>query len=281
MANGSGTGRVTAPGVAMCGLLLILIAVSIWLFSSDQYWFTPLASIHGAAVDQVFVAVLVATGVAFIAVQGLLAYFVLRYGSNGDDDKASYWHEDTKVEAILIAITALTLTVLVFMGQSVWASIYFADPPEDALLIEVTGQQFQWVVRYPGPDGVFGPLDVGLVSDTNFIGLDRSDPAGMDDIMTLNQVHIVVDQPVRFLLRSTDVIHDFNLPNFRVKQDVVPGMTIENWFTPTETGEFEIACAELCGLGHYRMKGALFVDDSEAELQQFLQDQLQFQSADD
>ncbi len=280
MANGSGTGRVTAPGVALCSLILVLIAVSIWLFASDQYWFTPLASVHGAAVDQVFVAVLIATGIAFIAVQGLLAYFVLRYGSNGND-RASYWHDNAKVEAVLIGITALTLTVLVFMGQSVWADIYFSEPPEDALLIEVTGQQFQWVVRYPGPDGEFGPLDVSLVSDTNYIGLDRSDPAGTDDIMTLNQVHIVVDRAVRFLLRSTDVIHGFSLANFRVKQDAVPGMTIENWFVPTTTGEFEIACAELCGLGHYRMKGALFVDETEAELQQWLEEQLPFQTADD
>jgi cytochrome c oxidase subunit 2 len=280
MANGSGTGRVTAPGVAMCGLLLILIAVSIWLFTSDQYWFTALASVHGAAVDQLFVIILITTGIAFIVVQGLLGYFVLRYGSDGEN-RASHWHENAKAEVILIGITALTLTVLVFMGQRVWADIYFAEPPEDALLIEVTGQQFQWVVRYPGPDGLFGQLDVNLVSASNFIGLDRSDPAGADDIMTLNQVHIVVDRAVRFLLRSSDVIHDFNLPNFRVKQDAVPGMTIESWFIPTETGEFEIACAELCGLGHYRMKGALFVDETEAELQQFLQDQLPFQTADD
>ena len=105
MAKGSGTGRVTAPGVAMCGLLLILIAVSIWLFTADQYWFPALASVHGAAVDQVFVAVLIATGVAFIVVQALLAYFILRYGSNGDD-RASYWHENAKAEAILIGLRA-------------------------------------------------------------------------------------------------------------------------------------------------------------------------------
>ncbi len=277
MANGSGTGRVTAPGIAMFGLLLVLIAVSIWLFMADQYWFTPLASIHGAGVDQVFVAVLIVTGIAFIVVQAMLAYFVLRYGSNGEDDRALYWHDNPKAEAILIGITALTLTVLVFMGQSVWAGIYFADQPEDALVIEVTGQQFQWVVRYPGPDGVFGPLDGTLVTDTNFIGLDRSDPSAMDDIMTLNQVHIVVNEPVRLLLRSTDVIHNFSLPNFRVKQDSVPGMTIDSWFTPIETGEFEIACAELCGLGHYRMRGILTVDETEADLQQWLDDQLPFQ----
>lgn len=277
MANGSGTGRVTAPGVALCGLLLVLIVVSIWLFTADQYWFTPLASIHGAALDQVFVTILIVTGIAFIVVQGMIAYFVLRYGSSGDDDRALYWHDNPKGEAILIGITALTLTVLVFMGQRVWADVYFADRPDDALVIEVTGQQFQWVVRYPGPDGVFGPLDGNLVTDTNFIGLDRSDPTAMDDIMTLNQVHIVVDEPVQLLLRSTDVIHDFHLPNFRVKQDAVPGMTIDSWFTAIETGEFEIACAELCGLGHYRMRGMLTVDATEADLQQWLDDQIPFQ----
>ena len=281
MASGSGTGRVTAPGVAICGLLLILIVVSIWLFTADQYWFTPLASIHGAAVDQVFVATLIATGIAFIVVQAFLAYLVVRYGSKGDDDRASYWHEDARTEAILIGITALTLTVLVFLGQSVWADIYFADSARGRNDNRSHRQQFQWVIRYPGPDGLFGQLDPGLVSNTNFIGLDRSDPVGTDDIMTLNQMHIVVNQPVRLQLRSTDVIHDFNLPNFRIKQDTVPGMTIESWFTPTETGEFEIACAELCGLGHYRMKGALTVDETEADLQQWLEEQLPFQTADD
>ena len=276
MADGSGAGRFTAPGVVLGGLLLILILVSIWLFTADQYWFTPLASVHGAGVDRIFVVVLIVTSIAFVAVQGLLAYFVARYGANGDE-RASYWHESPKVEAILIGITALTLTVLVFMGQSVWASIYFADRPEDAMVIEVTGQQFQWAIRYPGPDGVFGTLNNDLVSDVNFIGVDRSDPDGMDDIITLNQMHIVVNEPVRVILRSMDVIHSFHVPNFRVKQDTVPGFEIENWFTPTTTGEFEIACAELCGLGHYTMRGFLTVDENEEQVQQWLDEQLEFQ----
>ena len=281
MANGSGTGRVTAPGVAFCGLLFIFIIVAIWLSTADQFWFPTLSSVHGAAVDQVFVAVLIATGIAFIVVQGLLGFFVLRYGSGGSDDRAGYWHDNPKAEAILIGITALTLTVLVFMGQRVWADVYFADPAENALVVEVTGQQFQWVMRYPGPDGEFGRIDTSLVTDTNYIGLDRSDPAGMDDIMTLNDMHVVVDRQVRVQLRATDVIHDFHLPNHRVKQDAVPGMTVESRFTPIETGAFEIACAELCGLGHYRMKGALTVDATEADFQEWLQEQLQFQTADD
>jgi len=275
MANGSGAGKVTVPGVVLSSLILIFIVISVWLSTTDRYWFTPLASEHGAAVDQIFVAVLIVTGIAFVATQGLLAFFVFRYGGNGDE-KAAYWHDNPKAEAILIGVTAVTLTVLVFWGQVVWANIYFADPPEDALVVEVTGQQFQWVIRYPGPDGEFGDLDISFLSTTDYIGLDRSG-AGADDIMTLGVMHVVQNQPVRAILRSTDVIHDFHVPDLRVKQDVVPGLTIESWFTPTVAGDYEIACAELCGLGHYRMSAALTVDATEAEFQQFLDDQLVFQ----
>lgn len=280
MANGSGNGRVTAAGAVLGGLLLILIVVSLWLFTNDRYWFTDVASAHGPAIDRIFVIVLIVTGIAFVLVQGAMAYFVTRYGARGKE-KADYWHEHPKGEAILIGITAITLTVLVFLGQSVWASIFFEDPPEDAMVIQVTGQQFQWVIHYPGPDKVFGSQDLNLVTSTNFIGLDRSDPAAVDDIMTLNQMHIVKDQPVRVRVGSTDVIHNFHVPQMRVKQDAVPGMTIELWFTPTRSGEFEIACAELCGLGHYRMKGLLTVDDTEEQFQQWLNEQLELQPADD
>ena len=280
MADGSGNGRVTAPGMVLGGMLLILVVISVWLFMSDRYWFPSVASEHGDAIDGVFVAVLIVTGVAFIAIQGLMAYFVFRFGENGDE-RASHWHENAKVEAILIGITAVTLTVLVFMGQSVWASIYFAEPPDDAMIVEVTGQQFQWVFRYPGPDGAFGRKDITLSTDTNYIGLDRSDPAAVDDIVTLSQMHVVVNRAVRVRLLSTDVIHAFHLPNQRVKQDAVPGMSIETWFVPTESGQFEIACAELCGLGHYRMKGFLTVDENDGQFQQWLDEQLEFQTADD
>jgi cytochrome c oxidase subunit 2 len=275
MANGNGTGKVTVPGVVLGGLLLVFILVTLWLFTTDQYWFPLLASEHGAAVDQVFVVILIVTGIAFVATQGLLAIFVTRYGSNGEE-KAAYWHDNTKAEAILIGATAIILTAMVFWGQVVWASIYFTDPPENALIVEATGQQFQWVIRYPGPDGEFGDLDISFLSATNNIGLDRAG-AGEDDIVTIGQMHLIVNRPTRVIIRSTDVIHDFHVPQLRVKQDAVPGMTIESWFTPTVAGDYEIACAELCGLGHYQMKGALTVDATEAEFQQFLDDQAVFQ----
>jgi cytochrome c oxidase subunit 2 len=278
MANGSGTGRLTAPGVVLGGMLLVLILVSIWLFMSDRFWFPPLASEHGGAVDRVFVAVLIATGIAFIAVQGLLAWFVVRYGESGEE-RASYWHDNPKAEALLIGVTAVTLTVLVFMGQRVWADIYFADRPEDALLVEVTGQQFQWQIRYTGPDGEFGTtFDPDHIDGVvNFIGLDRADPAGADDILTAGALHVVRGQPVRAILRSTDVIHAFHIPQLRVKQDAVPGLGIEIWFTPTVVGEYEIACAELCGLNHFAMRGFLTVHEDQAGLDQWLEEQLAFQ----
>lgn len=276
MANGDGTGRITVPGLVLGGLLLVLILVSLWLFMSDRFWFTPVASEHGVAVDFVFTTVLIVTGIAFIIVQGLLAWFVTRYGENGE--RATYWHDNPKAEAILIGITAVTLTVLVFMGQKVWADIYFGDQPEDALLVEITGQQFHWVIRYPGPDGELGTtFNPELLSDTNFIGLDRSDPAGADDIMVDGLLHLVRDRPVRAIIRSTDVIHSFHIPNMRVKQDAVPGLGIEIWFTPTVAGEYEIACAELCGLNHFAMRGFLTVDEDQAGLDAFLQEQLAFQ----
>ena len=263
MADGNGPGRWTVSGIAFAVLLLILIGVSLWLFIARPYWFPTLASVHGADIDSVFGAVLVVCGIAFVAVQGALGYFVARYGSKGNE-RASYWHDNPKAEAILLIGTAVILTVLVFMGQRVWASIYFSDRPQNAFVVEVTGQQFAWVFHYPGPDGAFGRTDISLISDTNDIGLDKNDPPAKDDVVLQNALHIPVNRPVIVRLRSKDVIHSFFLPNLRVKQDAVPGLAIEVWFTANQTGTFEIACAELCGLAHYRMKGALTIESEDA-----------------
>jgi cytochrome c oxidase subunit 2 len=269
MADGTGPGRVTSSGVAFAILILILIVVSLYLFIAQPYWFPPVASAHGSSVDSLFFAVLVVTGIAFVLVQGALGYFVARYGGNGNE-RAAYWHDNPKAEAILLIITAVILTVLVFMGQRVWANIYFSDAPADALLIEATGMQFAWNFRYPGPDGAFGRTDATLVTQANSIGLDRADPAGKDDIVSVNDMHFPVGRAVKIRLRSMDVIHSLFLPNIRFKQDAVPGMSIELWFQPTVAGTYEIACAELCGNGHYRMKGALTIDDSQASFDNWL-----------
>ncbi len=271
MADGTGPGRVTSSGVALAALILLLIAISLYLFIAQPYWFPPLASVHGARIDSLFMAVLVVSGVAFVVVQGLLGFFVARYGENGTE-RAAYWHDNPKAEAILLIITAVILTVLVFWGQRVWASIYFSDAPADAITIQVTGAQFQWNFHYTGPDGAFGPINNKLVSGGNPVGLDRNDSAGKDDIVTVNEMHFPTGRAVKLRLRSQDVIHSLFLPNIRFKQDAVPGMAIEVWFEPTTPGTYEIACAELCGLGHYRMKGALTIDDSPASFNKWLEE---------
>jgi cytochrome c oxidase subunit 2 len=269
MADGNGPGRVTLSGIGLAALLLVLIIASLYLFIAQPYWFPTLASEHGAQIDSLFGAVLVVTGIAFVLVQGALGFFVARYGGGGPE-RAAYWHDNPKVEAILLIVTAVILTVLVFMGQRVWASIYFADQPQNATVIEITGEQFLWNFHYPGADGQFGRTDPKLITSTNNIGLDRTDPAAKDDIVSVNVMHVPLGKPVRVRLRSKDVIHSFFLPNFRMKQDAVPGMGIEVWFTPTRPGQYEVACAELCGLGHYRMKAALTVDESEAKYNEWL-----------
>jgi cytochrome c oxidase subunit 2 len=269
MADGNGPGRMTLSGILLAVLLLILIVASLYFFIAQPYWFPALASEHGARIDSLFTAVLVVTGIAFVLVQGALGFFVARYGTNGNE-RAAYWHDNPKVEAILLITTAVILTVLVFMGQRVWASIYFADQPQDATIIQITGEQFFWNFHYPGADGQFGRTDPKLITSTNNIGIDRTDPVAKDDVVSVGVMHVPVGKPVRVRLRSKDVIHSFFLPNFRVKQDAVPGMGIEVWFTPTKPGQYEIACAELCGLGHYRMKAALTVDESEAKYNEWL-----------
>jgi cytochrome c oxidase subunit 2 len=281
MADGTGPGRITPSGVALGALLAVLIIVSLWLFIAQPWWFPTLASIHGAEVDSVFMAVLIATGVAFVATQGLLGYFVARYGSQGKE-RAGYWHDNPKAEAILLILTAVVLVVLVFMGQKAWYNFFFTDMPTDAVTVEVTAQQFAWNIHYPGKDGVFGRTDPNLISGAtqNFIGLDENDPASKDDIVTQNEMHIPVNRPVIVKLKSKDVIHSFFLPNLRVKQDAVPGMHIQIWFTPNVAGAYDIACAELCGLQHYKMQGFLTVDNSEEEFNNWLNMKLAERSAD-
>jgi cytochrome c oxidase subunit II len=269
MADGSGPGRITLSGVVLAALILILIVASLYFFIAQPYWFPTLASEHGGRIDSLFMAVLVVTGIAFVLVQGALGFFIARYGENGSE-RASYWHDNPKAEAFLLITTAVILTVLVFMGQRVWASIYFSDQPSNATIIQVTGEQFSWTFHYPGTDGQFGRTDTKLITNTNNIGLDREDPQAKDDIVSQNIMHAPAGKPVRVRLRSKDVIHSFFLPNFRVKQDAVPGMGIEVWFTPNRPGQYEIACAELCGLGHYRMKGFLTIDESQDAFNKWL-----------
>ncbi len=234
---------------------LALVALATFFFTKT--WMPPLLS-DRVGIDRAFGLTLVVTGVVFIVTNLLLAYFGWRY-QDREGARAAYWHDNARLEWSWTLVTAVIMFFFAFNALGLWAQVTSAAPP-DALVVEVTGQQFAWNVRYPGPDGIFGRTEVKLVDPTgsNFIGLDKADPNAADDVMLQNQLYLPEGRAVRVRLRSLDVIHSFFVPHFRVKQDAMPGMTSETWFIP-QSGDFEIACAEHCGLGHYRMRGQVHV----------------------
>ncbi len=164
----------------------------------------------------------------------------------------------THLEFSVVLIEAV---LLVGFALPLWAKRVNEFPTgKDAILVHVVGQQFSWNYHLPGPDGQFGHRSVDLVSNSNPLGLDRNDPASKDDIVTLGELHVPVDRPVIIELSSKDVIHNFCLPNMRIATDAIPGQLNPMWFTPVKTGTYEVICGQLCGLGHYGMKGTLVVD---------------------
>jgi cytochrome c oxidase subunit 2 len=237
---------------------LVLVVLATVFFTKD--WLPPLKS-DRIAIDHALSITLAVTGVVFILTNLLLAWFGFAYQDH-EGARAAYWHDSPRLEWTWTLVTAGILAVFLFNALGLWAQVN-SRAPADAMVVEVTGQQFAWNVRYPGKDGVLGRTDHRIASQDNPIGLVKEDPASKDDLLLLNQLYIPKDRPVKVLVRSMDVIHSFFLPNFRVKQDAMPGMTVEIWFTPKETGDFEIACAEHCGLGHYRMRGQVHVVPAE------------------
>ena len=238
-------------------------------------WLPPLASRHGAGIDAMLAYLLSTVGLLFLAGHLVLGFLIWRAASQRQVTHrlASPKSEWVLSGALGLLVVAIGEVGVLAIGIPVWNEYFAARPPSDAVFVEVTGQQFMWNVRYPGADGAFGRTDPRLVDDaTNPLGIDATDPAARDDITLLNEIRVPVDRPVKVRLRSKDVIHSFFLPNLRVKQDAVPGMTPEIVFVPTREGTFEIACTELCGLGHYRMQGMLYVL-SEDGFRQWLREQ--------
>lgn len=217
-----------------------------------------LASRHGAGIDSMFTYLLVTTGILFVSGYCALAWFIW---TGARRSRISQRLTNRRTEWIVSGVLGIAVGLIaeggvLAIGMPVWSEYFDAAPPADAVTIEITAQQFLWNVRYPGPDGQFGRNSPAAMNDVdNPLGLDRGDPAGRDDIVTQNTITVPLGRGVRLRLRSKDVIHSFFLPNFRVKQDIVPGMTPEVVFFPTREGSFELACAELCGLAHYRMRG--------------------------
>lgn len=237
---------------------VVLVAVSTFYFTRP--WLPHLMSDRERIDTSLWWSLLV-TGIVFIITNLALAWLSWRY-QDAPGAKAAHWHDDTRLEWTWTLVTAGIMFVFMFHALALWADIN-KDAPADAMTIEVTGQQFAWNVRYAGKDGMFGRTDHKLATQENPLGVDPADPASKDDLRLLNNLVLVKDRPVRIQLRSMDVLHSFFLPNFRVKQDAVPGMTVTIWFTPKELTSpdkvTEIACAEHCGLGHYRMRGFVHV----------------------
>lgn len=213
---------------------------------SKHWWLPDPVSTYANKLDFLFYLILYITGAVFLGVQSFMLYFLIRY-RNRPNRKAHYTHGNSRIEVIWTVIPAIILIFLTVLSQKTWSDVR-GEIPENAMPIQVMAEQFAWNIKYAGADGKFG---------TN------------DDIIKMNQMHIPAGQPVRVQLTSISkdgkhpVIHSFFLPEFRIKQDVVPGLPTEIWFEATKPGRFEIACAELCGLGHYRMRGFLTVHTPE------------------
>lgn len=221
---------------------------------------------------------------AFALFFGWGTYFIIalvkfnRWSHPKANYHGTHSHASTAIE---IGVAIIEAILLIGFSIPFWAKHVNAMPNRsDMIEVHVIAEQFAWNIHYPGKDGKFGTRDVKFIDQqSNPIGLDNSDPAAKDDIVTINQLHLPIGRPAYIRVSTKDVIHSFSLPVMRVKQDTIPGMSIPVWFTPTKTGNFEIACAQLCGLGHYRMKGFLTIH-TEEEYDAWLNEQSAASSSD-
>jgi cytochrome c oxidase subunit II len=258
--------------MAITIILILLVLGSIAFHFISPWWFTPIAS-NWQSIDTTIEITFWVTGFVFVAVNLFLAYAVFRYRFQ-PDRKAAYQPENRKLESWLTLFTTLGIVAMLAPGLYVWGQ--FVEPPAEAIEIEAVGQQWHWSFRLPGADGALGEVDSKLISEQNPFGINPADPAGQDDILLPgNELVLQLDKPVKVLLRSKDVLHNFAVPQFRVKMDLVPGMVTYLWFTPTREGRFDIMCEELCGVAHYAMRGKVQVK-AEADYQQWLTAQVSF-----
>jgi len=233
------------------------------------------ASDHGERIDNLILWTLVITGIVFFATQIALFWFAFKYQAK-ENRQAYYYPHNNKLEVIWTVIPAITLTVLVGLGLYYWFQIT-GEAPKNAMVVEVTGKQFNWEFRYPGKDGVLGKKYFKEVNEAtgNPLGQIWTDPANHDDVYTTGEMHIVVNKPVKLIINAKDVIHDVGLVHFRMKMDAVPGIPTTMWFTPKFTTRqmrekygpefnYEISCDQMCGTGHFGMRGTVIVE-SQAE----------------
>jgi len=242
-------------------LVLVLVVVgSVAFHLLSPWWWTPIAS-NWNYIDNTIIITFWITGVVFAAVVLFMAYCVWRF-RHKEGQKAHYEPENKRLEWWLTVVTGFGVAAMLIPGLFVWHR--FVTVPADAAEVEIVGQQWQWSFRLPGKDGKLGLSDTKLVSTDNPLGLKPDDPNGQDDVIVeAADLHLPVGKPVKMLLRSIDVLHDFYVPEFRAKMDMIPGSVTYFWFTPTRTGTFEVLCAELCGQGHPFMRGTVMVDTEQ------------------
>jgi cytochrome c oxidase subunit 2 len=230
------------------------------------------ASENGVQYDSMFNVTVIVTGIVFFATQTLLFWFAFRYQAT-ETRKSHFFPHSNRLEILWTTIPAIVMAVLVAIGLKNWAK-FTSAAPANAAVVEVVGKQFNWIVRYPGRDNELGKRDFRKIDDAkNVLGLDWTDPHNTDDVISQSgELHMVVGKPIKILIGSRDVIHDVGLPHFRMKMDAVPGITTTLWFTPTVTTDsmkaitgnpnfvYEISCDQICGKGHYSMRGTIIVE---------------------
>jgi cytochrome c oxidase subunit 2 len=247
----------------------------------------PLATAHGGQIDNLIGWTHIFMLILFVGWGAFFTYVLFRFRKSRNP-VASYSGAKSHASSYLEGGVLVVEMVLLFaFSIPLWAArVDHVPSDQEALVVQVTAEQFAWNVHYPGPDRVFGRTDIKLIDlQSNPLGLDRNDPAAKDDVTTLNQLYLPVNTPIVVRLRSKDVIHSFGVPEFRVKQDAVPGLTIPLWFIPNVTTaemrtrlgkpefQYEIACAQLCGLGHARMRGFVTVQTAD-EFQKWLDERI-------
>jgi len=243
--------------MAIVYVLILLTVGSVVFHFISPWWWTPIASNWGYIDDTIIITFWI-TGVVFVAVVLFMAYCIFRFRYK-QGARAAYEPENKKLEWWLTGLTAIGVIGMLTPGLFVWNQ--YVTVPEGAAEFEVLGKQWQWGYRLPGKDGKLGTSDIAHFTDDNQFGVNPDDPNGQDDLLIDNEdLHIQLGKPVKVLLRSIDVLHDFYVPQFRAKMDMVPGMITYFWFEPIRTGRFEILCAELCGTGHHDMRGIVIVD---------------------
>ena len=267
----------TTTAFCMALFIVALTVVTVYIFLNKTWWFPPAITDFGHQIDEQFGRTLIITGVVFILAQFGLALAIFRFRDRGE--KATYFEGNTKMEFVWTLATIVMFVGLGLYGEHAWAEAHFQGAEPGALQIEVTGQQFVWNFRYAGMDGIFGATKPELVSAStgNPVGVDPKDPAGKDDVVS-PVMYVPAGREVEILIRTQDVTHSFYVRELRLKQDAVPGMVIHMHFNATVIGQYELVCAELCGLGHYRMHTFLNVvsqddydkwfHDQEVQLQQ-------------